>query len=232
MNGYELSKGWFDFAFENPEKINPSHSAIYFFAIEHCNRMGWKTKFGFPSQMAMDAVGIRKNETYIRYFNDLVEWGFFELIERSRNQYSANIIRLGHAHPKNGEALGKAIRKHGGKQTDSTGVSTGESKGSIDKPITLEPNNLKTEKQKSVTAPPPPLESVIAYFKENGYTEDAARRAWNYYNASMADGGRVWKDGKGQTVKSWKQKMQAVWFKDEYKIEQPRVIHRPKDPTF
>ena len=79
---------------------------------------------------------------------------------------------------------------------------------------------------------PPKVEEVIAYFKENGYTEDAARRAWNYYNASLADGGRVWKDGKGQTVKSWKQKMQSVWFKDEYKIEQPREFHRPKDPTY
>lgn len=90
----------------------------------------------------------------------------------------------------------------------------------------------KRERKKSVAAPPPLLDEVIAYFKENGYTEDAARRAWNYYNASLVDGGRVWKDGKGQTVKSWKQKMQSVWFKDEYKIEQPREFHRPKDPTF
>jgi hypothetical protein len=231
MNGYELSKGWFDFAFENPEKINPAHSAIYFFAIEHCNRMGWKTKFGFPSQMAMDAVGIRKHDTYIRYFNDLCEWGFFKMVERSKNQYSANIISLGYAIPKNGEALQKAIRKHGGKQTESTGVSTGvstgESVGYIDKPLTLELNNIETRNVKGVTAPPPLVDEVIAYFKENGYTEASARRAWEYYNASLTGGKRTWSDSTGKPIKNWKMKMQSVWFKDEHKIEQPRVIHKP-----
>lgn len=145
MNGYDLSKAWFDFAFENPEKINPAHAAIYFFAIEHCNRLGWKQKFGFPTQMVMDAVGIRKHDTYIKYFNDLVEWRFFELIEKSRNQYSSNIIRLRSAFPKNGKALGKALRQHDGRHGESTGESSGESKGSIIKPDNAEPLNLKPQ---------------------------------------------------------------------------------------
>ena len=34
MNGYELSRKWFDWSFENPELVSPSHTAIYFFAIE------------------------------------------------------------------------------------------------------------------------------------------------------------------------------------------------------
>lgn len=117
MNGYELSKPFWDWAFENPEKISPNHCAIYFFAVEHCNRLGWKKKFGFPSQMTMDAIGIKKHSTYIRYFNDLVEWGFFELLQRSTNQYSANIICFGNAMPKNGKALGKATMTHGAKHT-------------------------------------------------------------------------------------------------------------------
>lgn len=144
INGYQLSRNWFDWCFENPEKISPNHSAIYFFAIEHCNRLGWKKKFGFPTQMAMDAIGIKKHETYIRYFNDLVEWGFFQLIEKSRNQYSSNIISLENATPKNGKALGKAMRKHAGKQTQPNG----ESNRSIDKPLTLEPLTLERYKSK------------------------------------------------------------------------------------
>jgi hypothetical protein len=83
------------------------------------------------------------------------------------------------------------------------------------------------EKEKRRVPPPPPIESVIAYFIENGYTEDSARRAWNYYNASLADGGNVWKDRDGKPIKNWKMKMQSVWFKDEHKIEQPRIIHKP-----
>ena len=94
MNSYELSRNYFDWCFENPEKINPNHTAIYFFAIEHCNRLGWKKKFGFPSQMTMDALGIKKHQTYIKYFNDLCEWGFFQLIEKSKNQYSSSIRQI------------------------------------------------------------------------------------------------------------------------------------------
>ena len=82
LNGYELSRTWFDFCFEHPELIKPVHSAVYFFAIEHCNRLGWKKKFGFPSAMTMDALGIKSYGTYIKALNDLVEFGFIEMIEK------------------------------------------------------------------------------------------------------------------------------------------------------
>ena len=137
LNGYELSRKWFDFSFDNPEKISPNHSAIFFFAVEHNNRLGWRRKFGFPSQMAMDAIGIKKHSTYIRYFRDLIEWGFFELIQASKNQYSSNIISLNNALPKKGSALGKAIVKHAAKQTRSMR----QSKRSIDKPLNHKPLN-------------------------------------------------------------------------------------------
>lgn len=144
INSYELSRKWFDWSFENPEKISPNHAAIYFFAIEHCNRLGWRNKFGFPTQMVMDAIGIKKHQTYIKYFNDLVEWGFFELVQKSINQYSANIISLISAKPKSGKALDKAIITHAAKQIKSNG----QSNSSIDKPInhiTNKPINQLTE---------------------------------------------------------------------------------------
>lgn len=138
MTQYELSRRFWDFAFENPEKISPSHIAIYFFAMEHCNRLGNKDKFGLPTEMTKDAIGIRKSSTYIQYFNDLCDWGFFNLIEKSKNQYSANIISLISAIPKTGKALDKAIIRYGVKQTESMGlgmgISTGQSNGPVDKP--------------------------------------------------------------------------------------------------
>ena len=143
MNGYKLSREWWDFCFENPEKITPSHSAIYFFAIEHCNRLGWKSKFGFPTSMAMDAIGIKKHETYIKYFYDLCDWGFFILVQKSTNQYSSNIISLASGFTKNGKALGKAILKHKEKQTQPNG----ESNGSIDKPLTKEQLTIELRKK-------------------------------------------------------------------------------------
>lgn len=151
ITGYELSRCWFDFSFENPELVSPEHTAIFFFAIEHCNRLGWKEKFGFPTQMVIDAIGIKKASTYIKYFNDLVDWEFFILIQKSKNQHSANIISFNPAMPKNGKALGKAIHrhleKHLEKQPESTGKSTWKSKVPINKlvnSITSKPVNNET----------------------------------------------------------------------------------------
>ena len=105
--GYELSRDWFNWCYENPDLIKPVHTALYFFAIEHCNRLGWKEKFGLPTQMAMDAIGVKNWRTYSGAFNDIEKWGFFKVIERSKNQYSATVIAI----VKNTKALSKALSK-------------------------------------------------------------------------------------------------------------------------
>lgn len=141
MNGYELSRIWFDWCFDNPEKVSPNHSALYFFAIEHCNRLGWRKKFGFPTEMAKDAIGIKSYTTYIKTLNDLVSWGFIEMIERSKNQYSSNIIAL----PNNGKALGKSLDKAISKHLAKQVKNTCESNDSINKQynqLTKEQNNI------------------------------------------------------------------------------------------
>lgn len=143
MNSYELSRNWFDFCFENPEKIKPNHTAVYFFCIEHCNRLGWKKKFGFPSTMVMEAIGIKSYNTYINTFNELVEWGFIEVIERSKNQYSANIVALSNFNKATDKALDKALIKHTTKQSESTVQSTIQSIDSINKQETIKQNNNK-----------------------------------------------------------------------------------------
>lgn len=129
MSGYELSRNWFDWSFENPEKIKPIHSALYYFAVEHRNRLGWKEKFGLPTEMAKAAIGVKSWHTYIAAFNDLVDWGFFKLIERSKNQYSSNIIALSKNIKAHNNALDKAMTKHASKHQQSTHQSI----NSIDK---------------------------------------------------------------------------------------------------
>lgn len=131
MNSYELYRNFFDWCFENPHKVTPSHVAIYCFSIEHCNRLGWKTNFGLPTTMVMEAVGIKSYNTYIKCFNDLVQFGFIKLVEKSKNQYSANIIALSKFNKALDKALDKAMIKHKGKQRESTGQSI----DSINKPI-------------------------------------------------------------------------------------------------
>lgn len=130
MNGYELSRDWFEFCLDNPEKIRPTHTALYFFAIDLCNKLGWRERFGLPTDVAKMAIGVSNYKTYITTFNDLSEWGFFHVIQRSKNQYSSNIIAL----VKNGKAHTKASPKHIPKQVQST--------VSINKP--LKHNNYKS----------------------------------------------------------------------------------------
>lgn len=137
LNSYDLSREWFDWCFENPEKVNTNHTALYFFAIEHCNRLGWKQKFGFPTTMAMEALGIKNYKTYINTLNDLISFGFIIIHEKSKNQYSSNIIALSNFTKANTKALDKAFIKHLPKQ-DQSNV---ESIDSIDKQV----NQLTTE---------------------------------------------------------------------------------------
>jgi hypothetical protein len=119
MNSYELSRKFWDFAFENPDRIKPIHAAIYFFAIEHCNRLGWKEKFGLPSQMVMEAIGVKNWRTYSQGLNELIEFDFIKLIEKSTNQYSSNIIAIVNFTKADTKALDKALQKHGTKQSKS-----------------------------------------------------------------------------------------------------------------
>lgn len=137
MTGYELSRNWFDWCFENTGKVKPTHTALYFFAIEHCNRLGWKARFGLPTQMAMDAIGIKNWRTYSRAFEDLVDWGFFKVYERSKNQYSATVIGIVKNTKANTKAYTKAAQKHIQKQVQKQSSSIAV----IDKPINLKPNN-------------------------------------------------------------------------------------------
>lgn len=125
LKGYDLSRTFFNWCFENPEKVNPNHIAMYFFIVEHCNRLGWKEKFGLPTTMVKDAIGIRNYRTYINTLNDLVNFGFIKMLEKSKNQYSSNIIAIVKNTKAPAKALDKALQKHSQKQ--------GKSIDSIDK---------------------------------------------------------------------------------------------------
>lgn len=94
INGYTLSRQWFDFALNNPEMITGNHTALYFWIVELNNRLGWKEKFGLPTEHSMEAIGVRSYKTYAKIFKDLTEWGFIRIVQKSRNQYTANIIAL------------------------------------------------------------------------------------------------------------------------------------------
>lgn len=152
LDYFKLMRSFWDWAFENPDLIKPTHCALYAFIVEHCNRLGWKKKFGLPTTMAMEALGIKSYNTYINCLNNLVEFGLIEMIEKSKNQYSANIVALSNFNKALDKALDKAFIKHMTKQSESTVQSTSESTDSIDKQDTIynKPINQLTIEQEKI----------------------------------------------------------------------------------
>ena len=214
MTGYDLSRDYFDFSFENPELIKPVHGILYFFAIEHCNRLGWPKKFGLPTEMAKGAIGVRSYNTYIKALNDLVEWGFISMIEKSKNQYSSNIIALSKYDKALDKALDKAIVKakdlpyqnlikHVPKQGESTVQSTSESIDSINKPLNHEPLNhergVKPKKRKRFS--PPTQDEVYDYMLEKklhpALAKKEAQKFTDFYES------KNWMIGKNR-MSNWK----------------------------
>ena len=207
MNGYELSRKWFDWSFENPERINPNHTALYFFIIEHCNRLGWKEKFGLPTTMAKEAIGIRSYNTYINTLNDLVEFGFINLIEKSKNQYSSNIVALSNFDKALDNALDKAMIKHVTKQ--------GESNSSI--------NKQETKNNKQI----PELSEFLAYAVQQVPTINKEDVRLKYESWKVNDWS-VTVNNKTRKIVNWKSTLlNTLPFlrKDESNTYTPNIVH-------
>jgi hypothetical protein len=92
--------------------------------------------------------------------------------------------------------------------------------GNRNRNVNKKENKSKEEEMKKKFKPPL-LNEVEEYFTEKGYTIEAARRAFEYYSVNN------WVDGKGNEVKNWKQKMIAVWFREENK--QPKEKYKRLD---
>ena len=201
MNSYDLSRKWFDWSFENPERINPNHTALYFFIIEHCNRLGWKEKFGLPTTMAKEAIGIRSYNTYINTLNDLVQFGFVKLIEKSKNQYSSNIIALLNFDKAPDKALDKALIKHGTKQRESiSSINKQETKEQIYIPEFTEFLQFAIEQISNIDKD----EVKLKY------------ESWKVNN---------WKDGNNKQIKNWKTKLlNTLPYISKIEVKQPRQI--------
>ena len=86
----------------------------------------------------------------------------------------------------------------------------------------IKENNIKENNIKEKFSPPT-FEEVKEYFASRNLDEVWAKKFYDYYSAGN------WIDGKGQKIKSWKQKVIAVWDKPEYKIKSPEVIAKQEE---
>jgi len=83
-------------------------------------------------------------------------------------------------------------------------------------------NNKGVQKRKKFI--PPTLEEVKNFFEEKGYSEIGAIKAFNHYDLAG------WHDTNGKPVLNWKQKMNTVWLKDEYKLQNNVIVRFNSGP--
>lgn len=94
LNGYYLTTQWFKFCQSGEFVIRPIHTALYVYCIHLCNSLKWKVNFGLPTDSTMGVLGMKNKKTYYLVLQDLIDFGFIKLVEKSINQHTANIICL------------------------------------------------------------------------------------------------------------------------------------------
>jgi hypothetical protein len=194
MDIYKLYRDFWDYSFNNPEQIKPTHVAIYSFAIEHCNRLGWKPKFGFPTSMAMEATGIKSYSVFKKHFDDLVRYGFINLITPSKNQYSSNVIALKENYKAHDKALDKALIKHTSKQVQSTHQSTIQSIDQSIDSINKQVYNIQVYKEQDIgdKSPNQPIVKKTIEERESEFKERVTPFIPKYGQTTIDDFLRYW----------------------------------------
>lgn len=94
LNGYHLTTQWFKFCQSGECVVRPIHTALYLYSIHLCNTLKWKINFGLPTDSTMGVLGMKNKKTYYLILQDLIDFGFIKLVEKSINQHTANIICL------------------------------------------------------------------------------------------------------------------------------------------
>lgn len=123
MNGYKLTRNWFDYKFENPSKVRAIHTDFYIYLVDQWNRLGKKDEFGLPTSYTMECLGIGSYNTYKKTLSDLVSFGFVKIVKDSKNQHISKIIALSKydeaSDKPNDKALDEATIKASDKATDT-----------------------------------------------------------------------------------------------------------------
>ena len=190
MNGYDLSRNYFAFKFENPNKLKANHTELYFYIVDLWNRLGQKQNIGLPTAITMECLGIGSYNTYKKILSELVETGLIILVSESKNQYQSKVIALSNFD----KALDKALDKATAKARDE---APDKAVDSINKPRTSKPRTKKT----IVSIP------EFSEFKEYGLLKqpDVSLEGLKRKYESWVENG--WKDGFDNKITNWKSKL-------------------------
>jgi len=76
----------------------------------------------------------------------------------------------------------------------------------------------------------PDFSEFEKYFLQNDFSSEYARKVYDYYEPTK-NSLNQWFDSKGVLVRSWKQKVQGVWFKEEKKVLKQNLLTEVKPMT-
>jgi hypothetical protein len=153
MNGYDLSRQWFNFRYENRDKVRAIHSELYFYIVDLWNRLGQKDSFGLPTNVTMECLGVGSYSTFKNALQDLVDFGFLKIVKESKNQHYSRIIAITKSDKATVKALDKATIKATIKASDEAGdkpTDTIIKQGTINKeqvtiPMSSKPDDVKED---------------------------------------------------------------------------------------
>jgi len=219
--GYNYSKQWFDFTFQTQDIITPIHTALYFWIVEHNNRLHWKEVIGLPTAYSMEAVRLKSYRSYKKALDDLIGWGFIRLVSKSHNQHTCNQVAL--------------ILK--------TKAKSEADENAFDLEAKAEPKQRQKQSRHNKTVKTiqtfKTLESRLANFKDEIFTDDNKKRYsqemleayFNYWTEPTRDKTKMrfelektWENGRrlstwfrrDQERKQWKQPKNTKYHASDY----------------
>ena len=91
---FDYFNGYWNWASINPNKVNATSTAIYFYILSIANELHWKESFGLSATQIMNGVNIATYKTYKKHCDELVENGLIKVVQPSINQYKCNVLAL------------------------------------------------------------------------------------------------------------------------------------------
>ena len=181
----EHIKKWFEWTFQNPEKITTNHTALYMFCVYVQQSFGNKDKFTLNTSVAMESLGIASYNTYNKTLNDLIKWKFLKEIVRAKNQYQNSCFALSKFDKAQYKALGTALLQNGEIQKVTS---------------------VKIDKEKKSEIPTfNEFFTFISLIDEYKEKAESLRYSIQAKYDSWIDNG--WKDGNNTPIKQWKTKI-------------------------
>ena len=94
MSMFDYFNNFYQWIEDNPDKVDPYITAVYFALLNRANKSGWKDKFAIILIDLQETCGINSRTTMLKTLAKLEEFGFLQTVSTTQNQYKNRVIRL------------------------------------------------------------------------------------------------------------------------------------------